>query len=70
VTSNTKYVEAPATAPYVIDSFPAGLSVTVTPVARVSPRGKLRVEVLGTLVGRFVSERKPAAVCPATVSVP
>ena len=43
---------------------------TVTPLARLSPSGKLSVEVVGLLVGVGVSETKPALVCPVTVRLP
>src|SRR3990172_5264706 len=52
----------PPTGPWYTARLPSGPSVTVTPFARVSPAGKLSVEVDGLVVGRGVSERKPARV--------
>ena len=43
---------------------------TVTPVARLSPTGKLSVDVVGLLVGLGVSETNPGLVWSVTVRLP
>src|SRR3989304_2463413 len=60
----------PPTGPWYTARLPSGPSVTVTPLARVSPAGKLSVEVAGGVVGSGVSERKPARVAPVIVRLP
>src|SRR3989304_2799442 len=60
----------PPTGPWYTARLPSGPSVTVTPLARVSPAGKLGVEVAGEVVGSGVSERKPARLAPVIVRLP
>src|SRR6476661_498316 len=43
---------------------------TVTPLARLSPTGKLRVELLGAEVGTGPTKAAPAAVWLVTVRLP
>ena len=50
--------------------MPVPLSATVTPLAQLSPIGKLRVDVVGLLVGSGVSATKPALVWFVTVRLP
>src|SRR3990172_12564673 len=60
----------PPIGPWYTARLPSGPSVTVTPFARVSPAGKLIVEVDGLVVGSGVSERKPARVALVIVRLP
>src|SRR5574340_902850 len=48
-------------------SEPSGARGTVAPLARLSPRGKLRVLVDGAVVGVLVRARYPAALWLVTV---
>ena len=48
---------------YVALKVPVALRATVTPLARLSPTGKLSVEVVGVLVGFGVSATAPGPVC-------
>src|SRR5512135_1518263 len=57
-------------APYVTEHLPAVDSGTVTPVARLSPLGKLSDEVGGLLLGVGVRASQPMLVWPVTVRVP
>ena len=54
----------------VADSRPAGERAVVTLLARVSPTGKLIVDVEGLLFEVTVTDTKPPEVCPATVTLP
>src|SRR5664279_4945804 len=49
---------------------PLGVRGTVTLLARVSPSGKLRVDVRGTFWGVVVRATNPGAVWPVTVRLP
>jgi hypothetical protein len=58
VTSKTTWVlEVASRATYVTLSFPPVPSALWTEFARVSPSGKLRVDVVGALVGAGVNDR-------------
>ncbi len=50
-------------------TLPAVSSLIVTLLARLSPVGKLSVELVGVVVGVGVSETYPLAVWPATVTL-
>ena len=50
-------------------TLPAVSSQIVTLLARLSPVGKLSVELVGSVVGVGVSERYPPAVWPVTVTL-
>src|SRR5512135_3245804 len=54
----------------VADRLPPAPRAVVTPLARLSPSGKLRVEVVGLLVGLGVSATQPALVWLVTVRLP
>src|SRR3954470_6774383 len=64
------WVNLPDAAAYVPAMVPPGPIVVVTLFARVSPSGKLTVELVGLLTGRGVIDRNPAAVCETTVTFP
>src|SRR5665811_1592372 len=55
---------------YVALRVPVPDRATVTPLARLSPTGKLSVLVVGLLVGLGVSATKPALVWFVTVRLP
>ena len=63
MTSKISWVVWPAPAMYVALKVPVALRATVTPLARLSPTGKLSVEVVGVLVGFGVSATAPGPVC-------
>src|SRR5262245_2036077 len=68
--STRRWVDRPAAALYRAASFPLAESGVVKLFARVSPSGKLRVELVGLATGVGVIETRPAAVCPTTVTLP
>ncbi len=68
--STTTWVELPATALKTAARLPPGPSGRVKLLARMSPRGTFRVELVGLAVAVGVTARKPAAVCPTRVTLP
>ena len=66
-------VVAPPAAMYTTDKLPGvplAARGTMTPLARVSPLGRLIVDVVGWFVGTGPSDSQPPAVSPVTVRLP
>ena len=68
MTSKIRWVVLPAEALYTADNEPVADSGTVRLLARLSPSGKLRVELAGVLVAVGVTATYPEEVCWVTVT--